>query len=60
MGHGREGEGEKETGRKREEREREGALLYGMTVGEESIQSKEEGLISVRSDFNHFAYGLKS
>lgn len=60
MGHGREGEGEKEKGRKREEREREGALLYGMTVGEESIQSKEEGLISVRSDFNHFAYGLKS
>lgn len=59
MGHGREGEGEKE--KEGEERgERGGALLYDMTVGEESIQSKEEGLISLRSDFNHFAYGLKS
>lgn len=58
MGHGREGEGEKE--KEGKERGGGGALLYGMTVGEESIQSKEEGLISLRSDFNHFAYGLKS
>lgn len=58
-GMGGRGRGRRRKG-ERERREREGALLYCMTVGEESIQSKEEGLISVRSDFNHFAYGLKS
>lgn len=51
-GMGGRGRGRRRKG-ERERREREGALLYGMTV-------KEEGLISVRSDFNHFAYGLKS
>lgn len=58
VGRGREGE---ERRRKGERERRERSLLYGMTVGEESIQSKKEGLISLRSDFSHFLHmGLKA